>query len=174
MNPAERVPASSIPAGTATQESAESDRSATVPGRCEGGPKRLLRELPQSGQERADSGQRLAVLVAHPLRLVAPRDEVDDSVPVEVQPGGAEDEGANRALGTRLPELVRKAGELAQLENVGARDRRYAEALGDRRPDGVRRGPDLLLPQIDAGEHDSRAVQVAGDVEATAEHAAQR
>jgi hypothetical protein len=81
------VPASSIPAGTTTERSAESDRSATVPDRCEGGPKRLLREFRQSGQERADSGQRLAVLLAHPLCLVAPRDEVGDSVSVEVQPG---------------------------------------------------------------------------------------
>jgi hypothetical protein len=111
-----------------------------------GGPKRLLGELPQSGQERADSGQRLAVLLAHPLRLVAPRDEVGDSVSVEVPPGGAEDEGANRALGSRLPELVRKAGELAQLENsspeIGGTRKRselvaptaYAEALTSSSP----------------------------------------
>jgi WD40-like Beta Propeller Repeat len=50
MNPAERVPASPVPAATATERSAESDRSATVPDRCEGGRSASSESPPRAGR----------------------------------------------------------------------------------------------------------------------------
>jgi hypothetical protein len=119
-------------------------------------------------------GERLAVLLAKPLGLVAAVDEARERFAVEVQAGRAEDQRARSAFRRGLTQLIGQAGEVAQLDHFIARDRRHAEALPDVCLDRMSRRPDLLVAEVDTGEHDDCAVKIPRDVDATAEHAYSR
>ena len=67
----------------------------------------------------------------------------------------------------------RQRGQLAQLDHVVDRHLGGAEALGRRR-DGVGGGRELLLAQVEAGEHDGLPVESTRDVDVRVEHALHR
>ena len=128
-------------------------------GRRQRGAHRLRAELLERVQQAADDRERLAVLVADPLALVARLDEEVERVPVCGQPGRAQHDRSGAA--DQLAQLVRQGGELAQLDHVVGGHLGIAEALGGAGRNGVSRRADLLLAEIEAREHNRVPVEVA-------------
>src|SRR5215217_7808247 len=84
-------------------------------GRRQRGAHRLGAELLEREQQAADDRERLAVLLAGPVGLVARLDEEVERMPVSGEPRWAEHDRARTA--DQLTELVRECGELAELDH---------------------------------------------------------
>ena len=116
------------------------------------GAHRLGAELLERNELAAEARERLAVLLADPLGLVARLDEPRDGVAVGRQPRGAQHQRPDAARQGEIGQLVGERSQLAQLEHVVHRHARRPEALGRRGGDGVRRRRDLLFAKVKAGE----------------------
>ena len=107
--------------------------------------------------------ERLAVLVADPLGLVARLDEHGERVQVGVQARRAHHDRAGAAR--ELAQLVGERGQLAELDDVVGRELLVAEPLGDGGRNRVRRRRDLLLTEIEDRMDDRLALEVRRDVD---------
>src|SRR5688572_14580699 len=86
--------------------------------REERGADRFGAQLLERADQAADARERLAVLLAQPLGLVARLHEVRDGVAVGRQPRGAQHDGADPRPQGEVTQLLDERGELAQLEDV--------------------------------------------------------
>ena len=98
-------------------------------GRAERGAHRLGAEVRRAATAGCARRERLAVLLARPLGLVARLDEVRQRVAPGVQAARAHDDRADAGLRARARQLVGERGQLAHLEHVVDRHLGVAEAL---------------------------------------------
>jgi hypothetical protein len=138
--------------------------------RRERGAHRVGAQVAERPQERTGGGERLAVLLARPLGLVARLDEVRQRVVPSVQAARAHHDRAHALLDRVIAQFVGERRELTELEHVV--DRHLVVAIALRRDDldRVGGGGDLLLAKIEHGQHDGFTVEACRDVDACVLH----